>query len=239
MRGVLGGVSLVLVAGGRGARLGGGVPKAFLPLVGEPILVRSLRVFSGMEFISQRVLVVPEEYRKWVVDEAGGEPLLREVDRVVAGGERRQDSVANGIAEVEEGCELVMIHDAVRPFVRAEEVVRCAEAAGEFGAAVVGVRASDTLKECDEGGRVVRTVSREGLWAVQTPQAFRRGLIVEAYRRFGQVEVTDDSELVEMMGEQVVVVEGRRDNIKVTRQEDLYLAESLLRGEREGRKPKV
>ena len=230
-------VSLVVVGAGRGRRLGCEGAKAFLPLMGNPIVLRTLGVFSGLEFISQRILVVPEGYVELVKSEATKEPLVEELDEVIAGGVRRQDSVARGIAAVDEGCDFVMIHDAVRPFVRREDIVRCVEAAWRAGAAVVGVRAADTLKECDGEGKVLRTVPREGLWAVQTPQVFRREIILEAYEKFGQEDSTDDSGLVEMLGHNVVVVEGRRDNIKVTWEEDVGLGEALLRGKKDQNLP--
>jgi len=228
---------LVVVGAGRGRRLGWEGAKAFLPLMGKPIVLRTLGVFSGLEFISQRILVVPEGYVERVKSEATKEPLVEELDEVIAGGVRRQDSVARGIAAVDEACDLVMIHDAVRPFVRREDVVRCVEAAWESGAAVVGVRAADTLKECDGEGRVLRTVLREKLWSVQTPQVFRRDIIFEAYEKFGEKDSTDDSGLVEMLGQNVVVVEGRRDNIKVTWEEDVGLGEALLRGKKDQNLP--
>ena len=220
----------MVVGAGEGRRLGCEGAKAFVQLLGEPIVVRTLRAFSGLDFISQRILVVPEGYVGRVRVE--GEPLLVELDEVVAGGPRRQDSVARGLGVVDERCDLVMIHDAVRPFIRKEDIVRCVEAAWRTGAAVVGVRAADTLKECDGEGRVLRTVSREGLWAVQTPQIFRREVILEAYEQFGVDVATDDAGLVEMLGREVMVVEGRRDNIKVTWEEDVVLGEAMLRGKK-------
>ena len=225
-------MSLVVVGAGRGRRLGCEGGKAFLPLLGEPIVIRTLRAFGGLSFISQRILVVPKESVPRVKEEAKVEPLLAELDEVVAGGERRQDSVARGLRFVDKRSDLVMIHDAVRPFVRADDVVRCVEAARRTGAAVLGVRAADTLKECDAGGRVLRTVPREKLWAVQTPQVFRREVIAEAYEKFGDEDATDDAALVEKLGKSVVVVEGRRDNIKVTWEEDMFVGEALLKGKK-------
>jgi 2-C-methyl-D-erythritol 4-phosphate cytidylyltransferase len=214
-------VSVVLLAAGAGRRMGRATPKAFLRLGGRPLYLHSLETFRSMREVRQVVIVVPKEYRV-----AGG----------VEGGPRRQDSVRNGLREVDPDSDVVLIHDAARPFVTPGLVRRVIQGALKHGGAVPGVPVRDTLKRLDEGGRIKATLDRKGLWAVQTPQGFKRGVLEAAYAAgHGRKDATDDSQIVERAGGKVAIVEGNPENFKITSKIDLIHAEDYWRKRRPSR----
>lgn len=219
----------IIVAAGRGVRAGAGEPKQYRPIAGVPMLLRSLRPFTSHPKVGPVVVVLPP-------DDAAQPPawlasLLGHRLRVTAGGAERQQSVANGLAALGEGVRLVLVHDAARPLVDADLIGRVL-AVAELGAcAVPAVPLSDTVKETDAAGLVQRTVPRERLVAVQTPQAFPRELLVTAHQRArsdGFTTATDDALLCERLGFPVRVVAGSARNIKVTTPEDFLVAEALV-----------
>ena len=220
-------VGAIIPAAGRGTRIGAAVPKQFLKLRGKPLLHHTLKVFEACEAIDFVVLVMPQAE----VDEFGEEWLngYEVVRKVVAGGERRQDSVFNGFQALEEGTDIVVVHDGVRPFTTAEMIVETIEAADKYAAAITAVPVSDTIKTGADGF-VERTVSRDGLWRVQTPQAFRYELFQKAFEKAAADSYygTDEGALIEYLGERVKIVPGSELNIKITRNEDLILGENLL-----------
>ena len=223
----LGSAAVVIAAGGSGRRMGG-VRKQFAELLGEPILVHSLRPFLEHPSIVCAVVALPAE------DAAAPPSWLVELDErvvVVAGGAERGDSVHRGLEVVPESVDIVLVHDAARPLVTRDVIDRALGAAGTGVGAVVGVPVTDTLKQVDAEGRIVGTPDRAVLRAAQTPQAFPRAMLLDAYRRAAQegVRATDDAALVERYGGTVVVVEGSPENLKVTRPADLIVAEALLR----------
>lgn len=224
----------IIPAGGTGQRMGRGVPKQYLSLAGVPILVHTLDAFQRSPWVDEIILVVPaesvSEARSGMVEGPG----FTKIVSVIAGGKERQDSVRNALAQVREDHGIVMIHDGVRPFVGGPLIERVVDAARAFGAVTVGVKVRDTVKEVDPAGRVVRTVDREGLWLAQTPQAFRREVILAAYERAGRDSFygTDDASLVERAGMPVRVISGDADNIKITTPEDLERAERIISGRR-------
>ena len=213
----------IIPAGGTGKRMGGRLPKQYLLLAGIPILVHTLMAFQHSPLIDEILLAVPEgdlaDVRLDVVQRYD----LSRVSLVLAGGKERQDSVRNALAHLRDEHEGIVIHDGVRPFVTADLIERAVAGAKEFGAVTVGVPVRDTVKEVDEAGRVVKTVPREGLWLTQTPQAFRREVILAAYERAAADGFygTDDASLVERTGIPVRMIPGDVDNIKVTMPEDL------------------
>jgi 2-C-methyl-D-erythritol 4-phosphate cytidylyltransferase / 2-C-methyl-D-erythritol 2,4-cyclodiphosphate synthase len=229
-------VSAIIAAGGRGRRLGADVPKQALALGGRPMLQWSVDALLASGRVDEIVVAVPPDW-------ANAPPayLLRRGVRVVAGGERRQDSVANGFDAVSSASDVVLIHDAARPFVSAAMIAGAIDAAAECGAAIVAVAARDTIKwspppttEADAGlGRLIaRTLARESIYLAQTPQAFRRLVLQEAVALGRQgVEVTDEAALAEQAGHAVRLVEGSTRNMKVTTAEDLVIAEALLNAE--------
>lgn len=224
----------IIAAGGRGARMGGGPgarAKQFLELGGTPVIVHTLRRFERCETVGRAVAVVPQGEVTALLELAERHGLRIPL-RVVAGGATRTESVWRGLLEVGEEAEVVAVHDAVRPLVEPSEIDAVVRAAREHGAAVLAARAVDTIKEAEASGRfVARTPERARLWRAQTPQCFRRELLLRAHehaRREG-LEATDCSALVERLGAPVRLVEGGAHNIKITTPEDLALAEILLR----------
>lgn len=211
-------------------RMGGHVPKQFLMLGGLPILVHSLLALEAAPCVEAVILSVPEADREFCLREIVTLYGLKKVTKVVAGGAQRQDSVRHGLAAVGEETEVVLVHDAVRPFVTPDMVQRVVEAAAKHGAAVVAIPMRDTVKQVGADGLIERTVDRGHLWLAQTPQAFRLARFQEAHRKaaLDGFHGTDDVQLVERLGYPVAVVEGSGDNIKITRPEDLAIGEAIL-----------
>jgi 2-C-methyl-D-erythritol 4-phosphate cytidylyltransferase len=220
-------------AAGMGKRMGAGSNKQYLLLDGMPILAHTLRVFQDAPFIDGIYLVSPEQEIPYCRSEVVERYGFSKVKALVAGGSERQHSVMNGLSAMEGVAEddLVLIHDGVRPFVPVAVLKEAAEAAAEFGGAVVAVPAKDTIKVA-RGGLVAETPPREELWLAQTPQAFRYGLILDAYRSAAEAGYlgTDDGSLMERLKLPVKVVMGDYRNIKITTPEDMLLAEAFLKG---------
>ena len=220
-------VGAIIPAAGRGKRIGASVPKQFLEIQGRPLLHHTLTVFASCKLIDYVVLVMPRAD----VDEMGEDWLNKYeiVRKVVVGGEQRQDSVYNGFNSLEEGTDIVVVHDGVRPFTTPQMIIATVEAAQQHGAAITAIPVSDTVKQAADGF-VKQTVSRDGLWRVQTPQAFQCGLLQQAFKKAKKDSYygTDEGSLVEYLGERVKIVPGSELNIKITRKEDLVLGESLL-----------
>ncbi|HJV36640.1 2-C-methyl-D-erythritol 4-phosphate cytidylyltransferase [Geomonas sp.] len=220
-------------AAGMGKRMGAGSNKQYLLLDGMPILAHTLRVFQDAPFIDGIYLVSPEQEIPYCRSEVVERYGFSKVKALVAGGSERQHSVMNGLSAMEgaDQDDLVLIHDGVRPFVPVAVLKEAAAAAAEFGGAVVAVPAKDTIKVAREG-LVVETPPREELWLAQTPQAFRYGLILDAYRSAAEAGYlgTDDASLMERLKRPVKVVLGDYRNIKITTPEDMLLAEAFLKG---------
>ncbi len=218
-------------AAGRGLRMGGPVPKQFLSLGGRPILIQSLRMLQTSPVIHEIVLAVPQTELQYCLDHIVAPGEFGKVTKVVPGGAQRQDSVRHALAEVSEDTEIVLVHDAVRPFLTLEMIRNVVQAAVEHGAAIVALPMRDTVKYVGADGIIQKTVDRRPLWLAQTPQAFRRAWLEEGHRKalLNGTQATDDSDLVELIGKPVVVVEGSGENIKVTRPEDLVIGEAILR----------
>lgn len=219
--------AVVVPAGGSGRRMGG-VRKQYLELLGEPVLVHALRPFLAHPAVEWVVVALPAE------DLTDPPSWLTELDarvQLVAGGRERGDSVRAALEAVPDVADVVLVHDAARPLVRAEIIDRALAAALTGVGAIAAVPVVDTLKEVGADGEVRGTPDRERFWRAQTPQAFPRALILDAYRRAAAdgVSGTDEAALVERYGGTVVVVEGAEENLKVTRPSDLVLAEAFLR----------
>jgi 2-C-methyl-D-erythritol 4-phosphate cytidylyltransferase len=220
-------VGAIIPAAGRGKRIGASIPKQFLEIQGRPLLHHTLTVFASCKLIDYVVLVMPRAD----VDEVGEDWInkYKIVQEVVVGGEQRQDSVYNGFNSLEKGTDIVVVHDGVRPFTTPQMITATVEAAQQYGAAITAIPVSDTVKQAADGF-VKQTVSRDGLWRVQTPQAFQYGLLQQAFKKAQKDSYygTDEGSLVEYLGERVKIVPGSELNIKITRKEDLVLGESLL-----------
>lgn len=217
-------VSAILAAGGRGTRFGGIRPKQLATLRGRPLLQHSLEAFLLSPSIDRVVVALPP-------DVASAPPAYLDDDRkpveVVAGGERRQDSVANAFARVDGRTDVVVIHDAARPLVTPAVIERTVAEAIRSGAAIAAVRAHDTVKQVRDG-LIEATLPRELIYLAQTPQAFRVAVLRDAFAV--AADVTDEASLVERAGHPVAIVEGDPWNLKVTTPADLELAERLLGG---------
>ncbi len=221
-------VVAIIVAGGGGKRMGGDLPKQFLPLGGRPLLDRTLSAFTASPRIEGVVLVLPPSLPDEVKESYR---FVAKVLAVVDGGEERQDSVRNALAAVPAETEVILVHDAVRPFVSRGLLERCAEFAQEHGAVVPMVPVRDTVKQWDRAERTLRTRDRSELMLAQTPQGFRAGILRDAYGKALELgrQGTDDAFLVEEAGYPVVPMPGEEENVKITYPEDLRMAEGLLR----------
>jgi 2-C-methyl-D-erythritol 4-phosphate cytidylyltransferase len=227
-------VVAVIPAGGRGQRMGGPTPKQFLMLGEAPLLLHCLQVFERAMNVAQVILVVPEKDVSRTLSEVVERYGLKKVLKVIAGGATRQESVHHGLKASDPDAEIIVVHDAVRPFVTEDLIDRSIEVARNIGGAVVAVPMKETVKEVNTQDTVLRTIDRTHLWLAQTPQAFRRAVLVDAYRQAENehVHATDDAALLERLGQTVGIVAGRWDNIKITSPEDMDLAEAILASRR-------
>ena len=224
--------ALIVAAAGnssRFSRAGSGHPatkKTFMHLDGKPLWLRSVEKFASRDDVTQVIVVVsPEDiswFRKYYMSEINRLLLL-----VVSGGEHRFDSIRNGLVAVSPRVGYVAIHDAARPCVSEREISAVFSAAKKYGAALLAAPLVGTIKKVVEE-RVETTVPREGLWEAQTPQVFRRELILEAYQQRIKDVPTDDAQLVEQIGQPVYIVPADRGNLKITTQSDLVLAKYLV-----------
>ena len=225
--------SAIVPAAGVGKRLASSEPKAWVDLEGEPIVVRTLRRFIGIEGLQKfAVAVLPEEVERRRRELSSYDLALDLV--VCAGGRRRQDSVEAALQALGvDDKELIVIHDAARPFVSASLIIEVAARAAEGRAAIAAILSEDTIKEVDENGLVRRTAARKNFLQAQTPQAIRAGVLRRGLALAGNrgIELTDDAGAAELLGFEVEVVPGRKGNFKITTAEDLAVARLLLRGE--------
>lgn len=220
----------IITAGGRGVRFGSDAPKQFAALGGKPLLAHSVETFSSLDIISEIVLVAPDDWVPYVEKEIAGIPGSR-VSRVVPGGAERQHSVENGFNSLLGEPDVVVVHDGVRPFASASLIEEVIREAYNHGAALAALPAGDTVKKAGETGLVESTVPRDTLWLAQTPQAFRYGVLREAFEKAREdgFLATDEALLAERIGSQVKLVKGSPHNIKITTREDLALGELLLK----------
>ena len=218
----------IIPAAGIGTRMKLGHPKQFHPLNGVPILIHTVKAFLRNRHISTIVVVVPAEW----IDKT--ENLLATYIgehhgiTIAAGGRRRQDSVLAGLNTIDETIDIVLVHDGARPLVSQSVIDRCYQAAVRNGAAIAAVPVKDTLKKGDKTALVTDTVARDDLWHAQTPQAARRELLAEAFLHAVAGNVTDEASLLQLAGIPVTLVAGSETNIKITRPEDLNLAEIIM-----------
>ena len=223
--------SAVIVAAGKGARMGRNADKLFLQVAGQPVIAHTWQRFNDAACIDDIILVVrdamPPAFSELAQKHGFTKPF-----QIVVGGKERQDSVWNGLLALRSVAEVVVIQDGARPCTPESLIMATIEAAREVGAAVAAQRVTDTIKESDGGTRIHRTVDRSRLWSVQTPQTFRVAVIrraLEAVRAKGVV-VTDDTAACELIGQPVRLVESAGPNPKVTVPGDLPYVETLLRG---------
>jgi len=223
-------VVAIIPAGGSGRRMRSQSPKQYLLINGKPVLVHTLLKLQKISLIDDIRVVVPEKDIFFVRENMKKPYQLNKISDVIAGGRERQDSVRNGLVGVGEDYDIVVIHDGVRPFVTEEVLSRVIDAALQSGAAIAGMPAKDSVKEVHSDGSISRTLNRETVWLAQTPQAFQRRIIQEAYQKaaFDGYSGTDDASLVERLGIPVKMILVNYANIKITTPEDLVLAEALM-----------
>ena len=230
-------VTALILAAGEGRRIGGATPKSFLPIAGRLLVLRTLdRMFSARS-VETVVLVVAAGEVERCESMLRSDAALKDCRWLLqTGGATRQQSARRGLERVGSDTDIVIIHDGARPFVSPGLIDRCVESAAEKQAVVVGLPVRDTIKVVSQEHWVQGTRERSALWEIQTPQVFKRKLIVAAHERAERdgAQVTDDAMVVERTGAPVYVVEGERTNLKITVPEDLWLAEMLIR---EGRVP--
>lgn len=222
--------AVIVPAAGRGLRMGESVNKQYIPLQNKPVLAHALTACIASQCFSDIIVVVTpgeeEIFRRDVLLRWFAQSPIT----VVTGGKERQDSVYNGLQYLPRDTDLVCIHDGARPMTRPTLFSRCLSGAETHGAAIAAVAVKDTIKIAEDGF-VVETPRRDTLWAVQTPQAFRLGILMDAHQRAKQEGFysTDDAALLEHYGYPICVIEGDYENIKVTTPEDMVLAEAFLR----------
>jgi len=229
----------IVPAAGLGTRMGADQPKQFLELDGMPLIIFTLRRLAVCSAITEFLIATRAEDMMWLQDKVAKAALGRPA-RVIHGGDSRQQSVANALAQVDPATEIVLVHDAVRPFVTPEQVDRVIAEARARGAAILGIPAIDTVKEVkraslpEDVALISATISRERIVLAQTPQAFSYALIRDAFRKAEQDGMTgsDEAVLVERMGRDVYVVLGSERNLKITRPADMELARFYLDQER-------
>ncbi|MBA2117541.1 2-C-methyl-D-erythritol 4-phosphate cytidylyltransferase [Bremerella alba] len=220
--------SVILPAAGRSTRFGGGeLKKVYVSLLGQPVWLHCARRFAARPDVSDVVIVISPDDEPYfreqfadVCDELG--------IQIVLGGETRTDSIANAVDALDSSSEFIAIHDAARPGIDDAMIDAVFNSAAGSGAAILALPVPGTLKRVSIEGKIVENVPREGVWEAQTPQVFRRQLILEAYEKFRHEPATDDASLVQRLGHQVAVVRGAMKNLKITTKDDLAVAEQLL-----------
>lgn len=221
--------ALIIPAAGSGTRMQREIPKPYLKLSGIPILERTIRQFVSLDGLQQVVVASPEECldeAKQILDSVLPDPIA---GQAIIGGVERQQSIQNALCSTDE-VDLVLVHDAVRPFVKLKQIEACCRAAADAGAAVLGIPAQDTIKSVDADKFVKETPSRSVMWQAQTPQVFKKSVLTQAYEFADQNNFTgtDDACLVERAEMPVKMVEGDRTNFKLTYPLDLELAQVIL-----------
>jgi 2-C-methyl-D-erythritol 4-phosphate cytidylyltransferase len=232
-------IAAILPAAGLGTRMGADMPKQFLELDGTPLVIHSVRRIASCPLVTDIIVATRADVVETLEERIRGERFMQAV-RVVRGGDSRQDSVALALQEVSDDTEIVLVHDAVRPFVTREQIVRVIEEARRCQAAILGIPAMDTVKEVkraslpEDVALIIGTIPRERVVLAQTPQAFATKLIKEAFARAQAdgVNASDEAGLVERIGHDVHVVLGSERNIKITKPADMELARFYLEQER-------
>lgn len=216
--------TLLLVAGGKGLRMGSAIPKQFLPLNGKPVLYYAARIFTDTFPDIKIILVLPEEHISY------SNILLQAFDQridltIVTGGITRFHSVQNGLKETHEES-IVFIHDGVRPFINADMLKRCYEQAVAKGSAIPAIAVTDSIRQWN--GTEFAAINRDHLRSIQTPQTFKASIIKKAFEQEYKETFTDEATVLEHTGAQAHLIEGLKTNIKITSPEDLLMAEALL-----------
>jgi 2-C-methyl-D-erythritol 4-phosphate cytidylyltransferase len=223
-------ISAIIVAAGQGIRMNAPTRKQYLDLAGRPILAHSIMVFDTCELIDNIFLVVPKEDIEYCRNNIIPLMELKNGLNLVPGGKQRQNSVYNGLRAIDKKTDTVVVHDGVRPFIQPEELKLCILGARKFGACILGIPAGDTIKYVGTSGFIEKTLERDSIWLAQTPQAFKYELIIRAHETAWQDGYmgSDDACLVERLGVGVKIINGSKNNIKITVREDLAVARAIF-----------
>ena len=222
-------IGIVIPAAGQGKRMGVGYNKQFMTLMGLPILAHTVRLFEESRYVSE-IAIVGAAGDIPVIEELVHRYKFTKVMAICIGGVQRQDSVRAGVQALSTAIQRVAVHDGARPLLTLEQFNRFLEEAEKFSAAIMGIPLKDTVKRVDTSGKVLETLPRDYLRAVQTPQIFDRGILEQAHHQAAAEGYygTDDATLLEWLGYPVQILEGSQENIKVTTPDDLWLAERIL-----------
>ncbi len=225
----------IITAAGYGRRMGGQKKKQFLLLGGVPILVHTLEKFQSSNLINDIILIAPNEDIEFCKKEFLLKYNFTKLKKIVSGGEKRQDSVSNGLKKVSHDTEIIVVHDGVRPFISSRLLETSIKEAIKKGAAVVAIPVKDTLKKISAKkisaqGMLGNGLNRGSFWRIQTPQVFKKEILIHAFEKARQDDFygTDESSLVARIGNSVHIVKGSELNIKITTPEDIILAESIF-----------
>lgn len=219
--------AVILPAAGKSTRFHQKRKKTFVDLKGRAVWLRAAELFVNRDDVVQTLVVVSPEDLDWFKEKFAPNLAFMNVD-IIPGGSERADSVRNALARVRPEADFVAVHDAARPLLVAEWIDRVFRAAEQTGAAILATPVTSTLKRARPDGTIDETVSRAALWAAQTPQVFRRQLLLEAYAKQGTLQPTDEAQLLEQQGVPITLVEGSPLNIKITTNDDFRLAEVAL-----------
>jgi 2-C-methyl-D-erythritol 4-phosphate cytidylyltransferase len=220
----------IIVAAGSGTRMNLGYNKVYAEICGRPVLHYSIKAIDMSRCVDEIILVIAADEMQYCQEKVIIPGGYSKVSKIVAGGRTRQDSVWNGLIEVDSSAEVVVVHDGARPCVHTADIDSICSSVSAFGSVALGVPSKDTLKTVDKDGIVTGTPDRSFVWAVQTPQAFKRDILMAAYQRSREDEstATDETTLVERMGYPTRLIKGAYSNIKITTREDLVIAERIL-----------
>ncbi|MFA5155802.1 MAG: 2-C-methyl-D-erythritol 4-phosphate cytidylyltransferase [Candidatus Omnitrophota bacterium] len=231
-------VSAIVVAAGKGKRLKSRIPKPLIKLGSKPLIIYSLQALSRNRAVKE-IIVVANPLNVKAIANAIKKYRIKKISSVVLGGRRRQDSVYNGLRKTSPAASLVLVHDAARPFINRAVISASLKQAASCAAAIAAVPVKATIKQVtgyrSQGtGKIFvkKTIDRRDIWEIQTPQVFKKELLLKAFRKFGKADVTDEAMLVEKTGNKVAVVLGTYSNIKVTGPEDLIIAEAIIKNGR-------
>ncbi|MFH1413752.1 MAG: 2-C-methyl-D-erythritol 4-phosphate cytidylyltransferase [Candidatus Omnitrophota bacterium] len=228
-------LSAIILAAGKGLRSKSKISKPLIKMNSKPIIFYSLKTLSSLTSIKDIVVVANTRNLKGIINSIS-KYRIGKVHRIVYGGKRRQDSAYSGLKAIDKRTDLVLIHDVARPFVDKKTVIALIREAKRYGAAISGVPVKATIKGVARRSSLVsrtqiveKTLDRSRLWEIQTPQVFKKNLILKAYKKFNRINVTDDAMLVEKLGRRVSIVHGSYNNIKITTPEDMVIAEAISR----------
>ncbi len=226
-------VVAIIPAAGEGKRTKTSLRKQFLPINGKPVLAHTLEKFQKIQAIKGIIVVVPKGLVRYCKEYIIEKYNFDKVFKIITGGKSRQDSVRNGLDVTPPKCQLVLVHDGVRPLISENHILACIKAAKRYGTAIMAVKAKDTLKLSTDDLVILETMERKNVWLAQTPQVFRYSILKKAYDLAYEDGFygTDEASLVERLGKKVRLIQGSYRNIKITTREDIEIAELILRGE--------